>query len=255
MDVSDVTVLLLTLDEEPNLARTLAALSWAHRIVIVDSGSGDRTLTIAESVRGVNVVSRSFDTHSAQWNFGLDQITTEWTLALDADYICPLSLADELAGLRPAADAFEASFAYWIYGQPLRATLYPPRVVLFRTKTFRYEQDGHTQRLSTGSAPVGRLRAVIAHDDRKPLARWLDTQRRYAVLEADLLESRPAAGLSRMDRLRRVLVVAPILAAFYCLFGKGLVFDGWRGLFYTLQRVYAELLLALELADRRLSPR
>jgi glycosyltransferase involved in cell wall biosynthesis len=255
MNVSDVTVLMLAFDEEPNLARALAALTWANRIVVVDSGSRDRTRAIAEAVPNTTVVSRAFDTHSNQWNFGLDQVATAWTLALDADYVCPVALGDELARLSPDADAYEAAFSYWIHGRPLRAALYPPRVVLFRSRSFRYEQDGHTQRLSTGTATVGRLRSVIAHDDRKPLGRWLDSQRKYAVLEADMLSSRPLASLSRKDRMRRGIVWAPALMPLYCLAGKGLALDGWRGVFYTLQRTYAEALLSLELLDRRLSGR
>lgn len=255
MQASAITVLILTRDEEANLGRTLAALAWAQRIVIVDSGSRDGTREIARSVPAVTWLERTFDSHSQQWNFGLDHVTTEWTLALDADYVCPASLAGELAALSPDCAAYEAAFSFWIHGRPLRGSLYPARVVLFRTRAFRYEQDGHTQRLATGTAAVGRLRAVIAHDDRKPLGRWLDAQRRYVSLEADLLRATPVSRLGWKDRVRLTIVIPAIVVPLYCLIGRGLLFDGWRGWYYALQRAYAEILLAIELTDRRLSGR
>ena len=96
------------------------------------------------------------------------------------------------------------------------------------------------------------LSGVIYHDDRKPLSRWLASQQSYARLEADYLLKADAGALSASDRLRRMAWPAPIVIYFYVLVVKGCLFDGWPGWFYTLQRVLAECMIALELVDRRL---
>src|SRR5947209_13728295 len=116
--MNQVTVLILTLNEEANIGRTLAALSWAKEIVIIDSGSTDRTIDLARSTHPkVRVVHRDFDSHPNQWNFGLDQVTTEWVLTLDADYEVSPQLAAEISALQPPVDrvGYWAEFEYRIF--------------------------------------------------------------------------------------------------------------------------------------------
>src|SRR5204862_4547646 len=103
-------------------------LGWAHEIVMIDSESTDRTLDLAKAAHpNVKIVQRQFDSHTQQWNFGLDQITTEWVLTLDADYQLSSELQEEIAKLAPPADmiGYTAGFQYRIFGRPLRATVYP----------------------------------------------------------------------------------------------------------------------------------
>lgn len=252
MNLDDITPLILTYNEEANLPRTLAALSWARQILIVDSGSVDGTLDIAAANPIVTVIERPFDDFAAQCNFGLEHVETEWALSIDADYVCAQQLADELAALQATADVYTAEFIYSICGRPLRAALYPPRPVLFRTRRFTYVQDGHAHKLDLGSAACGKLCSKIAHDDRKPLSRWLASQAKYAELEADKLLAARSDELGWKDRLRRGILWAPPLTLAYCLLWKRLILDGWSGVYYSLQRSYAELLLSLELLDRKL---
>src|ERR1051325_9934761 len=98
-----ITPLILTYNEAPNIARSLAALSWAKDIVVVDSFSDDDTVAIAKSVPYVRVFQRAFDNHRNQWEFGLKEtgITTPWVLALDADYVVSEELVAELDQLQP----------------------------------------------------------------------------------------------------------------------------------------------------------
>jgi len=254
VNTSDLTVLILTFNEAPNLRRTLARLAWAKEIVIVDSFSTDETLAIAREFPQVRVVQRSFDTHAQQWNFGLDHIHTPWALALDADYLLPANFATELTGLSQADEvsAYFASFRYCIFGRPLRGTLYPPRAVLFHRDRCRFVQDGHTQQLEvTGTTAL--LHSRIDHDDCKPLARWIWAQDRYSALEAVKLLKTPVAELSFQDRLRRKIILAPGLVFIYTLLGKGLIFDGWPGWFYVWQRTLAEIMLSLRLLEQKMT--
>ena len=84
--IEAITPLIITFDEAPNIARTLDKLTWARRIVVVDSGSTDGTLDVLARYPQVELFKRAFDSFADQCNFGLTQVESEWVLSLDADY-------------------------------------------------------------------------------------------------------------------------------------------------------------------------
>lgn len=250
--LSQISVLILTFNEAPNIGRTLDALVAFPEVVVLDSGSTDDTLAIARHYPNVRVCHRPFDSHSAQWNHGLAAcgLQSEWVLALDADYVLSASLVDEIAALAPTADVvgYRTAFTYWILGKPLSRSLYPPVTTLYRRAVAHYEQDGHTQRVKVNGGGLS-LDGRIAHDDRKPLAHWLGAQDRYARLECDLLLGKSWSVLTWRDRLRRMKFITPWLVPLYCLtVGRGLL-DGRAGLYYALQRGVAEAILSLTLLE------
>ena len=252
----EITPLVLTYNEAPNIERTLSRLTWASRIVVVDSFSTDETEAICRRDPRVEFIQRKFEDHTTQWNFGLAQIKTEWVLTLDADYVLSDGFLNELRNWNPAAglNAYFASFKYCVHGRQLRGSLYPPRAVLLRHARGRYVSDGHTQKLKIEGAS-GNLSSYIDHDDRKSLSQWLQAQDRYAVLEVTKLLASDPSRLRFQDRLRRKIVLAPLLVFFYTLLGKGLVLDGWPGWYYVLQRTLAEIILSLRLVEARLGPK
>ncbi len=252
-----ITPLILTYNEAPNIARTLESVSWAKDIVVVDSFSDDDTLEIAASFAQVRVLQRTFDSHRNQWEFGLKEtgILTPWVLALDADYVVSNDLIDELKHLKPSSDttAYRANFIYCINGKKIHSGIYPPVTVLYRREAASYIQDGHTQRIALKGS-IENLRAPIFHDDRKSLKRWFNSQARYTELEAQKLLSTKRADLSFADRLRRWRFVMPPATLVYCLFVRGGIFDGWAGLYYAFQRAVAELTLSLHLIEHSFNP-
>lgn len=250
-----ITPLILTYNEAPNIERTLRHLAWAGDILILDSFSTDETTRLARTFPQTRVIQHPFETFAGQCNFGLQHIRTPWVLSLDADYMVSDGLLEEISRLRFNGDVagYEASFRYCIQGRPLRASLYPPRTVLYQREKARYVNEGHSHRVRV-AGPVERLSGSIDHDDRKPLDRWLHEQSRYSVAEARYLLSTPNASLNFQDRLRRKVLLAPILVCLYTLFGKGLILDGWPGWHYVLQRTLAETLLSLHLLEIRLGP-
>jgi len=84
------------------------------------------------------------------------------------------------------------------------------------------------------------------------LARWFASQQRYAVKNADFLLRNADGDLNIADKARLSGWAAPIAVFLHVLFVKGCILDGWVGWHYALQRTAAEILLALELTDRRL---
>ena len=253
--LEQITPLILTYNEAPNIGRTLAQLGWARDIVVVDSFSHDDTIEIASSFPQVRVYQRKFDSHVNQWSFGLKEtgISSEWSLALDADYVLTDELVAEIEGLTPSPDlkGYRAKFVYCVNGKRLISGIYPPVSVLYRRSHASYQQDGHTHKV----VPEGRienLSAPILHDDRKPFSRWLEAQSRYTRLEAEKLLSSDPGSLSWTDRIRRWRVVAPAAMLLYCLVGRGGILDGWAGFYYAFQRALAELMLSLYLIDHDL---
>jgi len=247
-----ITPLVLTWNEAPNIQRCLERLSWAPRVIVLDSGSTDDTVVMARQFPNVEVVTRAFDNHAAQRNYGISLVATPWVLSLDADFLLPVGAEQSLtAAATGDADAMVAAFRYCVFGRPLRASLYPPRPVLFRRDRCRYEPDGHTERLVLPRS-TARLPFEIDHDDRKPLARWFASQVVYADLEAEKLVTMTADRLTARDRLRRSVVFGPPVIFFYTLIVKGALFDGWPGWYYALQRGVAEAMLSVDLLDRKL---
>lgn len=245
-----ITPLILTFNESPNIDRTLQHLTWAKRIIVVDSYSTDTTLEILQSYPQVQIFQRQFDTHANQWNYGLDKVKTEWVLSLDADYIVTDELIAEIDALPKDSlvDGYFAPFKYCVFGKPLRGTLLPPREVLFRKEKAIYCDDGHTQKLHVNGKSA-KLSSYIHHDDRKPLSRWLWAQDRYMIIETQKLLKTPDRELSFGDRIRRQRILAPFIILFYCLILNKAILDGWAGWYYALQRMLAEILLSIRLIE------
>jgi glycosyltransferase involved in cell wall biosynthesis len=250
MMLEKITPLILTFNESSNLDRTLQRLTWAKRIVVVDSYSTDKTLEILQSYPQVEIFQREFDTHANQWNYGLQQVQTEWILSLDADYVLTEELIAEINSLPKdsLADSYFTPFKYCVFGTPLRGTLLPPREVLFRKEKAIYLDDGHTQRLRVNGISE-MLSSYIHHDDRKPLSRWLWAQDRYMIIERKKLLETPASELSLGDRIRQKKILAPFVILFYCLILNKGILDGWAGWYYALQRMLAEILLSIRLIE------
>ena len=253
----ELTALILTFNEAANIERTINALTWVPHILVIDSGSTDGTLEILARFANVTVMPRRFDSFANQCNFGLDQISSGWVLSLDADYVVSPALKNEIRErLSPPIDAavsgFAIRFRYCISGRPLRGTLYPARTALYRAGRGRYQNDGHGHRLQIDGTVLP-LKHPLLHDDRKSLDRWLASQDGYLRSEANKLLATPSGQLALADRLRKHTPLAPLAALVVCLILKGGIFDGRFGLFYAIQRLYAEVLLLLHLQGQRIA--
>ena len=249
--LDQITPVILTRDEESNIGRTLAQLAWAQDVVVVDSFSTDTTLEIARGFPNVRVVQRELDTLAEQSNFGIRHVKTPWVMLLDADYFVPAELVDEMRALEPPPNvrAYRAAFRYAVNGKPLRASLYPARIVLLHREHAEVWQDGHAHRV-LADGDVGDLETKIIHDDRKSFARFLERQKKYMRQEAEKLRNADPRALTVAGRVRKLVVVAPFAVAFHTLFVRGLIFDGAAGLRYVWERFIAELILSREMLRR-----
>lgn len=251
-----ITPIVLTYNEAPNIGRTLERLTWARDIIVVDSFSEDETLAIVAQTPQARIYKRKFDCLEHQWNYALREtnISTEWVLALDADYLLTPELLDEIEALQPppGITGYRAKFVYCVYGQPLTGSAYPPVIVLYRHQKAYYRQDGHAHRVVV-DGQIENLRATMLHDDWKSLSHWLSSQNSYQQLEKQKLLMGNEQSASLPDRIRKLHFVAPFFILFYCLFVKKGIFDGRAGIYYAYQRMLAETLLSLYLIDHDLT--
>ena len=90
-----LTGIVLTLNEEKNITRCLEALKFCDVILVVDSGSTDKTVSLAKKA-GITVLKHEFLDFSDQRNWALSQAKTPWVLFVDADEVVPVKLAEEI---------------------------------------------------------------------------------------------------------------------------------------------------------------
>lgn len=253
--LDQITVFVLTYNEQANIARVLAPLAAFARVIVLDSGSSDQTEAEVRRCGFAEWHQRRFDDHANQCNHVLDQlaISTPWLMSLDADYVLSPELLVEIENMQPSVQTsgMDCEFIFCIDGQPLRGSLYPPRTVLFRTDRARFFQSGHAHRLRL-EGPVQRLAGKIFHDDRKSWAHFRANQRKYGRLEARYLYQSSFKELRLTSKVRKLGLIAPWLVPLICLFWTGLALEGRAGWKYTWMRWIGEFAIAKELWRLRL---
>jgi glycosyltransferase involved in cell wall biosynthesis len=186
-----LSVVVITRDEEANIAACLASVSFAREIVVLDSGSQDRTVELARAAGARVEQTTDWPGFGPQKNRALAFATQPWVLALDADERVTPQLREEiLAVLRREGgpDAWDVPRRSSFCGQYMaHSGWYPDRVTrLFRRGTARFSDDiVHERVLPTG--PVGHLRGDLLHDTYADLAEMLQKLDRYSTAGAQKL--------------------------------------------------------------------
>ncbi len=187
----DVTVIILTKNEEINLPDCLESLKgFAKRIVVVDSFSSDKTEEIAK-IAGADFYQNQFVDYATQFNWGLDNvnITTKWTLRLDADERLTPKLCEELTSLCQIHDSDNVNgivMEAWLYfmNKKIKHGCHNKRkLMLFKTGLGRIENrrmDEHTV-LIEGVSVSAKNRFI--HYDFKDMTHWINKMNWYATRE------------------------------------------------------------------------
>lgn len=200
-----LSVLILTKNEEARIAACLRSVAACDDVVVLDSGSTDRTAEIARTL-GARVFENPFRDFAQQRNHGMTAVPfrNPWVFHLDADEQMTADLIAECAQLAPDApfDGYYAAPRMMFHGCWLkRCTDFPAwQARCVRVGRFRFVQAGHGQREATGLR-MGFLRGTYLHDISAPdLPAWEQKHRKYAREEAAAFLADDGASLAPLWR-------------------------------------------------------
>ena len=268
--------MILTLNEEANLAHSLASVcDWAREVFVVDAGSSDGTREIAASY-GAIVVEHPFETHASQWRWAFANLsmTGEWVLALDADQRVTPELAQELRNLDwTAIEHVEGMFIkrqQWFRGRWIKHGGYYPKYLLklFRASKVIIDSSDLVDHHFYVAGAVTKLRhdLVEANAKEDDISFWIDKHNRYATLLAkEELRSRETSreaaiapailgnpnqrSLAHKRLWRRMpLYIRPFLYFFYRYVIRLGFLDGKQGaIFHFMQAFWFRLLVDINI--------
>lgn len=273
-----VSVMVPIRNEAENLARCLDSVRWAREIFVVDSGSTDQSVRIAEQ-HGAQVVQFQFNgTWPKKKNWALQNLPfqNEWVLILDADEVLPPEAGEEVA----EAVAQPGKVAgYWInrrfffLGRWLRHSYYPNwNLRLFRHALGRYERlteaetqsgDNEVHEHVIVQGPTARLRCQMDHYAFPSVDVFIEKHNRYSNWEArvavDGFLPQSAGGLSdgRVERRRRLKLLSqhlpfrPLLRFLYIFVWQKGFLDGRDGYYFARLHATYEFLSVVKTYELR----
>jgi glycosyltransferase involved in cell wall biosynthesis len=184
-----VSVTLITLNAASQLEACLRSVAFADEIVVVDSGSTDDTLAIAQQF-GANVFHQDWLGYGKQKQAAVEHASHDWILSLDADERVSerLRLEIEVALHEPVFQAYRMPRCNRFMGRWLRhGEGYPDwSLRLFHRKFARWSEDTVHEKIIT-ETPIGDLKGDLLHESSESLALYLDKQNRYTTLQAQTL--------------------------------------------------------------------
>lgn len=220
-----ISVCIITLNEEANLPRCLASVRrLADEVVVVDSGSTDRTVAIAQEMEA-RVVEQPWLGYVGQKNFALTRTSHEWVLSLDADEALDEELIEAIVRLKTQAisdevSGFSMSRVVWFEGRWIRfGDWYPDVLVrLFRKNRARFCGKRVHERLEI-TGRVKRLPGELAHFSFEDEADYRRRMEYYAELWA----------LSAWDEGCRAGALTMWSRSLARFFRGWLIKGGWKG--------------------------
>jgi glycosyltransferase involved in cell wall biosynthesis len=231
-----LSVAIVAMDEEANIGRTLASVRWADEIVLVDSGSKDKTCEIAREY-GARVIVEPWRGYVAQKNYALDLCTRDWVLLLDADEEISPGLAEEI---RAVLDDAEAVNGYWMPRKNLFLGRWMRHGGFYPDAKLRLFRRG--QGVVTGLDPHDRVelkpevpprtrqfKNAMVHYTYPTLSYYIAHMNRYSTLAAEAVQAKGPRSFSVSD-----IVVRPLATFFYNYVIRLGFLDGRKGLLLHL---------------------
>jgi glycosyltransferase involved in cell wall biosynthesis len=223
-----ITATIITLNEEDRIAEAIRSLSCCDEVIVVDSGSTDRTRDVAAAC-GARVMQRAWNGYSRQKNFAAEQAQNDWILSVDADERLSAELASEIAEWKKQTPAALAALsmprrAFYMGKWINHSGWYPDRKVrLYERTRCHWEGDFVHERMKV-NGPVGRFRGDLLHF---PYRDWNDHLMR--IEKYTRLAAQSARSTGRRSNLLK-LIFAPPLTFIKGFFIQAGFLDGWRGL-------------------------
>lgn len=246
----DITVIILARNEEKNIeASVKSAKQIANRVIVVDSGSTDKTVELAEKC-GADTCFHEWEGHAAQFNWALDNcnINTTWVFRLDADERISKELASEIAQKtkHSQADGYEMRWRVYFMGKWIKhgGTHKPYFLRLFRYGKGRVENRLMDEHIIV-EGTVERLNEDLIHYDYKGLDTWLNKHIMYSNLELRMYDAqREMSGGNVLQKKKRgiyyrlPLFLRARIYYWYRYYGQLGFMDGKEGKIYIYFQAY-----------------
>jgi glycosyltransferase involved in cell wall biosynthesis len=192
-----LSAVLITRNEERDIGRTLDALSFVDEVVVVDSGSTDRTVELC-TARGARVVSQPFLGYGPQKRLAVSLASNDWVLCVDADEVVTPELARSIQDLlsraeEPPAPAYRLPFRPVFMGHPLVHGARETHVRLFDRRRANWDEAQVHESVVVDGA-VGTLRGFVLHETAKTISESLEKLDRYTTRAAEERRGRPLRG-------------------------------------------------------------
>ncbi len=241
-----LTIVILTKNEEKNIQQVIKnAQRCADEILVVDSGSIDKTVEISE-LNGAKIVFRAWDNDfSAQRNFALKHVTTPWVLYLDADEFLDEELISSIKNAVAKNECKQYSLMRRIhaFGFEYKHGIFKPDEVLrlFKADKVKWENKVHERPVC--NFPKERLKGFIEHYTYENWQDWWDKAGHYTTIWAE----------DAYSKNKKVSVGAAFFHAFYGFLRAYIIqlgfLDGWSGLYSSLQHFIYTLIKYLKLYE------
>jgi glycosyltransferase involved in cell wall biosynthesis len=240
-----VSAVIITCNEEHNLCQLLPQLVWCDEIIIVDSGSTDKTLDVCRYYN-CKIYYREFEGYGPQKRYALSLAENDWILSLDADEI----LSDELiAEIRnemnsPSADGYYIPMVFVFMGKEFRygKENWKYFLRLFNRKRGDFSADRvHEQILVDGCCK--KLSGNIYHYSYRTFAQYFEKFNRYSTLAA---EAAYARGKKRS--LLAVLFALPLSFLKYYLL-EGNFMNGLNGFYWSVLSSFYQFIKYIKLRE------
>ena len=228
----DISVIVITKNEERNLADCLESVRWARQIVVVDAQSTDRTVEVARRFTD-DVVVTAWKGYVAAKNTALGRTAHDWVLWLDADERAMPGLEEEVRrivlGAKGGPVAYSIARRAYFLGTWIRhCGWYPGRVVRFFRKSRASFAASHVHERLVVEGETGRLATDVVHYTDENLYHYFAKLNRYTSLAAaDLVER------GRIGTVRDLLIRPPFLFFKMYFLQKGFL-DGMPGLMLSI---------------------
>jgi glycosyltransferase involved in cell wall biosynthesis len=188
-----ITATIIAFNEERHIARALESLRCCDEIVVVDSGSVDRTVELAEKL-GARVVESPWHGYAVQKNYAAERASNDWILSLDADEALSESLEGEIWTLKKKGPAYDAytmpRLAQYLGRWILHSGWYPDRKIrLYHRAKAKWVGDFVHESVEVNGR-VGHLESNLLHFTCDSLSEHLKSMDRYTTLAAEELVSR-----------------------------------------------------------------
>lgn len=230
MSKATISVIIISLNEESDISDCLQSVSWADEIIVVDSGSTDRTRELA-ALHTEHVHEIPWKGFGPQKNHALEMASGDWVLSLDCDERVSEQLRDEIPGAIASGDfnAYLLPFRSNYCGRFMRFGEWSGerKLRLFRRSAGRFDDAQVHERIQI-EGRIGRLRGKVLHYSVRTRKEMQDKSRRYAELGANAAfkAGNRATTFTAITRGGWAFVRSYIL--------KGGLLDGWKG--FTLSK-------------------